>query len=346
MKTPALPVDEESRLAVLDCLGIVYSPAEERFDRITRIAKRIFNVPIALVSLVASDIQWFKSCQGLTITETPREISFCGHAILMDEPLIVPDALNNPDFADNPLVTGEPSIRFYAGQAVQYTGQKIGTLCVIDTRPRSFLPSDLDALRSLAAWVESELKVSVLSEVQKELITECDELQRKVLVDPLTGTWNQQGIGEVLKLAFSKAERTRTNVTIMMIEPDDSMSINPDNLHIVNDIISKEVAQRIRSSLRTHDVIARYDGMKFQVFLADCDNETARTIAQRILRAVAIEPIQIQDGNVMLTLSIGMVCNEGIGQWDLDKLTENADRALYTAKKNGGNQSLLKKKVS
>ena len=79
MKEPVLPADEESRLAALNSLGIVYSPAEERFDRITRIAKRIFNVPIALVSLVASDIQWFKSCQGLTITETPREISFCGH---------------------------------------------------------------------------------------------------------------------------------------------------------------------------------------------------------------------------------------------------------------------------
>jgi diguanylate cyclase (GGDEF)-like protein len=341
MKEPALPGDEESRLAALNHLGIVYSPAEERFDRITRITKRIFDVPIALVSLVASNIQWFKSCQGLTLTETPREISFCGHAILMDEPLIVPDALNNPDFADNPLVTGEPFIRFYAGQAVQYAGKKIGTLCVIDTRPRSFLPSDLDALRSLAAWVENELKISVLSEVQNELIAECDELQRKVLIDPHTGTWNRQGMEEVLKLAFSRTERTKANVTIMMIEPDDSKNINPDYLHNASEIASKEIAQRIRSSVRTHDVIARYDSKKFQVFLADCNKETVRTIAQRILRTVAIEPIQIQDDKVMMTLTIGMACNEGISQWDWGKLIEIADSALYAAKANGGNQSLL-----
>lgn len=341
MKAPDIPADETSRIEALDSLGIIYSPAEERFDRITRITKKLFNIPIALVTLVTSDIQWFKSCQGLTAAETPREISFCGHAILMDKPLVIPDTLKDPDFSDNPLVTGEPNIRFYAGQAIQFDGKKIGTLCIIDTKPRSLLPSDIYSLRSLAAWVETELKLSPYSETQNELIADHEELQRKALIDPLTGTWNREGIEEILALAFTKAEVKKSIITIMKIDPDDVKYINDTHLHKGNDITLKEVAQRIRSSIRLSDDIARYDENEFLVFLKDCNKETARTLAQNILRSVAIEPIQIHDGEVITTLSIGMACNEGTDQWDWKKLMEVADSALYDAKIDGGNRSLL-----
>lgn len=117
MLEPPIPPDEQQRLAVLRSLHILDTPPEERFDRITRTAQRLFNVPIALISLIDAHRQWFKSCQGLPVSETPRGISFCGHAILADTPLIIPDALLDPRFADNPLVTGEPRIRFYAGDA-------------------------------------------------------------------------------------------------------------------------------------------------------------------------------------------------------------------------------------
>ena len=341
MKKPALPEDEESRLAALDGLNIVFSPAEERFDRITRLARRMFDVPIALVTLVASDIQWFKSSQGLTVTETPREVSFCGHAILMDQPLVISDTMRNPDFADNPLVTGEPYIRFYAGQAVQFAGKKIGTLCAIDTRPRAFLPSDLDSLRSLAVWVESELQLSALGEERKELIVKYDEMRRKVLIDPLTNCWNRQGIEEVLSLIFSRAERTRATVTIMMIGPDNFQDSSDSHLHKAGDFFLKEVAQRIRVSIRTHDVIARYDRDKFLVLLVDCDKGTARTIAQRILRDVAIDPILVRDSRISSTLSIGMACNEGREQWDWGRLIRVADTALQQVRIHGGNRSLF-----
>lgn len=341
MKKPTLPADEVSRMVALDSLGIIYSPAEERFDRITRIAKRIFHAPIVLISLVASNIQWFKSCQGLTAAETPREVSFCGHAILMDEPLVIFDTLENPDFADNPLVTGEPFIRFYVGQTLQFAGKKIGTLCIIDTKPRAFLPSDLDSLRSLAAWIENELKILSFSEPQKELIADRDEMQRKLLVDPLTGAWNRKGIEKILILALPMAERTKAIVTVMKIDPDDVRYISDIHLHKGDDIILKEVAQRIRASVRPHDAIARYDENEFMVFLESCNKDTARTIAQNILRNVAIEPIQIADGLVMATLSIGIACNEGTDQWDWGKLIEVADSAVYDAKIDGGNRILL-----
>src|SRR4029077_4595357 len=125
---PALPTDEERRLASLRQLSILDTPSEERFDRITRVAAAVGDVPIALVSLVDHDRQWFKSCHGLGLTETSREVSFCGHVVLSRAPLIVPDTLLDDRFADNPLVTGEPRVRFYAGFPIFYTdGSCLGT---------------------------------------------------------------------------------------------------------------------------------------------------------------------------------------------------------------------------
>ena len=116
MKTPDIPLDEAARLRAVRLLGILDSAPDERFDRLTRMARRLFDAPISLVSVLDERRQWFKSCNGLPITETPRDMAFCEHAILSRNTLIVPDALADPRFADNPLVTGPPGIRFYAGR--------------------------------------------------------------------------------------------------------------------------------------------------------------------------------------------------------------------------------------
>ncbi len=156
--SPDIPANEAERLAALHALKVLDTPAEARFDRITRVAQRHFDVPIALVSLVDEGRQWFKSCQGLDATETSRDISFCGHAILNDAILIVPDATEDPRFADNPLVTGSPNIRFYAGTPLHAPGgERVGTLCVIDTQRRAFGAGDIAMLRDLADCVEEEL---------------------------------------------------------------------------------------------------------------------------------------------------------------------------------------------
>ena len=171
MQIPAIPANESSRLAVLRSLKILDTAPEERFDQITRIAQRAFRLPIALISLVDAQRQWFKSCQGLCARETPRNLSFCGHAILDDVPLIVPNALDDPRFYDNPLVVGEPNIRFYAGIPLTVlNGYRIGTLCVIDQQPRTFDTNDTLLLTELGHLVEQELvscKTSVLEELQQ-----------------------------------------------------------------------------------------------------------------------------------------------------------------------------------
>jgi phosphoserine phosphatase RsbU/P len=131
----------------------------------------MFQVPMAFVSLVDSDRQWFKAACGLEVKETPRAISFCGHAILADSTLVVSDATEDPRFCDNPLVTGKPHMRFYAGQPLSGPGgQKIGTLCIADTKPRTLKPEQLEALREMAQVVERELNLVEAVQLQSELI--------------------------------------------------------------------------------------------------------------------------------------------------------------------------------
>ncbi len=158
MKEPNAPKNEQQRLRTLESLNILDTEPEERFDCITRKAQSIFGVPIALVSLIDKNRQWFKSCTGLSVRQTPRDISFCGHAILDDEILIVPDATIDERFVDNPLVTDDPNIRFYAGCPLTASdGSRLGTLCIIDIIPRSLNVKDLTALKKLAALVEGEI---------------------------------------------------------------------------------------------------------------------------------------------------------------------------------------------
>ena len=148
MKKPEFPANEVDRVAALCGLSVLDTPAEERFDRITRIAQQHFRVPIALVSLIDSERQWFKSRQGLEAKETPRDISFCGHAILSEDILCIPNALADPRFADNPLVAGGPNIRFYAGAPLHAPGgARVGTLCIIDDQPRSLSADELSVFR-------------------------------------------------------------------------------------------------------------------------------------------------------------------------------------------------------
>jgi phosphoribosyl 1,2-cyclic phosphodiesterase/CheY-like chemotaxis protein len=156
MRAP-FPPDESARLRVLHELGILDSPPEERFDRITRLAQRLFDVPMALVTLVDAERQWFKSRQGLDVEETSRDLSFCAHAIHEDRVFVVPDALLDPRFADHPMVTGGSRVRFYAGRPVKVDGCRVGTLCVGDHRPRHLRDDDMRALDDLASLVEEEL---------------------------------------------------------------------------------------------------------------------------------------------------------------------------------------------
>ena len=160
MKLAGLHPDEQRRLQSLRSSGLLNSGKEERFDRLTRLARSLYNLPVASISLVGEDLLHIKSCAGLDVDTVPRDISFCAHTILQTDPLIVNDMQQDERFHDNPLVIEAPFIRFYAGYPVQLPdGATVGSFCLMDHQPRSFSAHEMQILSDLAAIVEDEFKV-------------------------------------------------------------------------------------------------------------------------------------------------------------------------------------------
>lgn len=219
MQKPDIPDNEGERTRAIQNLGMIYSPSEARFDRITRLLCRHFDIDTALITIVYKEIQWFKSLQGLNACSTDREVSFCGHAILSDEPLIVENTLIDPRFMDNPLVLEGPRIRFYAGQPIRDAfGVIIGTLCAIDSVPRTFSPEDRQDLRDFALLVEAEIAKPVDDNVVSRFVRSLTENQRSLLIDPIVGSWNRRGFEALLNKELEFALRKGDQLSLLHVK--------------------------------------------------------------------------------------------------------------------------------
>lgn len=180
VKAPDLPVDEDARLAELRAYEVLDTPREAAFDRLTTLASTLFDVPMALITLVDHTRQWFKSAHGLDPAETSRDVSFCGHALHERQPMVVPDALEDERFFDNPLVTGAPSIRFYAGAPLTTPrGHRIGTLCLLDRKPRTLSPEQQQVLLALSDLVVDELELRSASLAREREAIEFEDLLQR-----------------------------------------------------------------------------------------------------------------------------------------------------------------------
>lgn len=337
MPNAPIPDNEKKRLKALNELGILYTPLEDRFDKITRTLCRVFYMPIAYASLIDSDTQWIKSIQGLDLINTPRDTSLCAHTLLADECIIAEDLTQDDRFKDSPFVTSGLKVRFYAGFALKSQGQNIGTLCMLDDKPRSFSNEDIATMRDLASWAQTEINLTQLGEVQIQLITDLDQAQKAAKIDDLTGLWNQGAIKEVLQRAHHRHLITEQPYSLMMIDIDNFKQINDTQGHPFGDQVLTAIAAELKKSIRPTDTIGRYGGDEFLIILENCNHQRAKELSQRLLHHSHQLTMFNHNEQVNARISIGFASNDHTGVDDSESLLERADKALYTAKKEGRN---------
>jgi diguanylate cyclase (GGDEF)-like protein len=351
MQKPSIPLDEARRLAALHATRLLGTPPEEAFDRITRMAARALRMPIALVSLVDADTQWFKSRCGFSPQQTARDISFCGHAILDREPLVVPDALLDPRFADNPLVTGPPHVRFYAGvQIYSIERQPIGTLCVLDHVPRTLDRHDLDMLRDLARMVEQQIQHRQLAEaaqsLRKHVVVDgadgdlahaAGQVEFLLTHDVLTGLANRQALASAIERNLGAWRGAGTETLVATVNIDKFKRLNELMGHHAGDRALVAITASLQNLLRPGDLLARASGDEFVLLLPGLgDDSIARDRLRQLMAAVNRE-FMSPSGAIPLTCSIGYAIFPHDGDSG-DVLLNNATLATRHAKELGGGQ--------
>jgi diguanylate cyclase (GGDEF)-like protein len=310
------PADEERRLGALHALNLLDTEPEERFDRITRLAQRVFDTPMASFTLVDSDRQWFKSTVGIGGKEDSLETGFCPHAILDPETTVIEDARLDERFHDNPLVTGDPNIRFYAGHPVAGPGGEVlGTLCVIDDKPRARADFDTEALREFAAMVEAE--VSSLS---------------LAIGDGLTGLSNRRGFEMLGGRLVTAARRLELPLSAIYADLDNMKPINDTHGHESGDLALVEVADVLESTLRASDLVARLGGDEFCALLVGAASSDAPTLVARVEGALA-ERNAAAERPWTLSISLGLAESPPGEQVELWDLVAAADARMFEAKR-------------
>lgn len=335
MQSPAFPLDENKRLELLQSLHLLDTPAEERFDRITRIACRLFGVDGATISLIDSSREWFKSTCGLELPpQVARTVSLSAHGVAEDAPMVVEEAALDARFFDNPLVTGDIGVRFFASAPITMgEGSAPAALSLWDRKGRAAASLDVAALLDLAAIAARELAVSDRSSAQidTQLTTSLESR-----IDGLTRLWNRAAVVDILQRELTYSQRNGTFVGVLVVDIDGLKRINDRLGHEVGDSTLCEVARRLRATVRPYDSIGRYGGEEFLVLLPGADHNSSYTAAERVRLSVA-------EGNSIgfatpVTISVGGSSINGQTASDSSALIRKAEGALQQAKARGGNR--------
>lgn len=297
------------------------TPPEEAFDRITRLVRLIFDVPIAAVTLIDGHRQWFKSRRGIDVSETDLAQSLCSLVVMQGEPLIVENALEDPRVQANPCVTDGLKLCFYAGIPLcTPEGLVVGTLCAADVKPRSFSRHDAEVLSDLSRIVLSEF-----------------ELRTLATTDALTGAMSQRAFREEAGRALSLARRHRNDLSVLMFDLDHFKRVNDTHGHAAGDRVLQEVATISRAGIRTSDVIGRLGGEEFAILLPHTGASAAFAVAEKIRSSIAHLRISVANTTISVSVSFG-ISNLDASVGDVDVLLERAVHALYAAKADGRNR--------
>jgi len=336
--------EDPERLKALQRYGILDTPMEPAYDELAEIAGHVCEAPVALISFLDRDRQWFKAALGVDMDEAPLDQSVCRYAIRQSGVFIVPDLALDPRFAHFHIVTQENPMRFYAGAPlVTADGYALGTLCVLDHRPRQLEQRVQDLLSSLARQVVRLLELKRANDRQGQMLEELEEARHRMSVlahtDVLTGLANRRSFTERLRQELALLQRGGEPACLLMMDIDYFKRVNDVHGHHVGDQALQLFATLCRDVFRAADVVGRWGGEEFLALLPATRVDQAQVVAQRVHEALAQHPVPGVVPPLVLTVSMGL------GNFDLhcplDLTLRKLDAALYTAKREGRNRTVL-----
>lgn len=336
---PCLSDSEERRLASLESYGVLDTVEEADFDDIVELISIICEAPIAVINFIDRDRQWFKSVKGLGVRETPLDISICAHAILQPDLFIVEDTREDPRFANNPLVTQDPYLRFYAGALLtDKDGLPLGTLCVLDHKPRDLNANQRFALQTLANQVMTQLEFRRSLREQQALIEKLDAVRKDLVItaatDSLTGMLNRGSFEQLLEREAIRIQQGAPPAVLMLIDLDFFKEINDQFGHHVGDRALTGFADVCRDVFRQSDILARWGGEEFVVFMPRTTLHDALLAAERLRTALRQNDlIAVDSAPGAITFSAGLCTFNG--KQSPAEAMQRADELLYQAKQDG-----------
>jgi diguanylate cyclase (GGDEF)-like protein len=315
--------DEAARLEAVHELDVLDAPRDEGFNRIVRLVRAIFKVPVSFVSIIDAHRQWYTACDGFEAIETPRGRTFCQVTIQQCEPLVIADTKLDPRFADHPNVIGEPFVRFYAGAPLcTRDGHNVGTLCIVDFVPRSFDAEQVAILADIARIAMAQL-----------------ELRQLVSEDVLTGARSRRAFRQEGAEAMALARRHGYPLSCVTFDLDHFKAINDRLGHAVGDDVLLAVARACGRLLRKADRLGRLGGEEFGIVLPHTGRKGAFNTAEKLRMAIAALKFPEHNRALSVTASFGYTAMDSETH-DLDALLARADAALYEAKAGGRNRSV------
>jgi len=336
--------NEKERLEALQSLNILETPLEERFERITRLVCNTLDVAISAVSCIDLHRQWFKSIQGLNVDQTERCVAFCQHTIQDDKVLVIPDARFDDRFASNPLVTGDPGIVFYAGAPIfSEDGMPVATLCIIDREPRSLSDNEIQTLYDFARVVEEMLHTPRQNIVEETLINQIGESWRAGMIDPLTRTWNAEGIKTLIEETVNHANRSEETVCVSKLTLGRVKAFDSEHGPAAGDILISTFARECLTLLEPHDSIGHLLRDEFSLILTKVKDE--HDVIDRLLKFQQLaDCVQMDgiDGSTRLSARVAALIVPPGSKRDIHHLLGKVEDAMRDAETNAQDMLLVR----
>ncbi|MBU2178432.1 MAG: sensor domain-containing diguanylate cyclase [Gammaproteobacteria bacterium] len=312
MYKATIPDNEPMRLATLHASQLLNQRGGEQYHRLTRLGRRLLQMPVCLLNLVDAEYVRVLAGQGSELTEFNRVSSFCGHTILGDDALVIQDTRHHPYFFDNPLVVGPQAVRSYIGMPIRaFNGCKIATLCLMDNMPREVAADDLAALRDLALLTEQELAAGQLA-----------------IIDDLTGLVNRRGFETMARLLLNTSERQGMPAVLLYFDLDDFFTLNRHYGEAEGDRMLMRFSRLLRQTFRGSDVLGRLGDNSFAVLVANSSAQQAEMAVER-MRQSALSLQQQEGWPGPLLFSTAAVHYAPPQGPSLENLLSRADHLLY-----------------